>query len=48
MSARGTFKASVEVVRLAEIKEVTSKIHEASVALHGPITNTDVKPMWER
>lgn len=48
MSARGTFKTTVEIVRVAEIKEVTAKIHEATVALHGLITNTAVKPMWER
>ncbi|MBJ9659113.1 hypothetical protein I5746_00975 [Burkholderia gladioli] len=48
MSARGIFKTTVEIVRVAEIKEVTAKIHEATVALHGLITNTAVKPMWER
>jgi hypothetical protein len=48
MSARGTFKTNVEIVRVTEIKEVTAKIHEAVVALHGLITNTVAKPMWER
>ncbi|VBG63372.1 hypothetical protein [Burkholderia pseudomallei] len=48
MSARGTFKTNVEIVRVADIKEVTAKIHEAAVALHGLITNTATKPMWER
>lgn len=48
MSARGTFKTNVEIVRVTEIKEVTAKIHEAVVALHGLITNTVAKPMWDR
>lgn len=48
MSARGTFKTTVEPVRTAEIREVTAKIHEALGSLHGLITNTVVKPMWER
>jgi hypothetical protein len=48
MSARGAFKTNVEIVRVADIKEVTAKIHEAAVALHGLITNTATKPMWER
>ncbi|MCY0389933.1 hypothetical protein OVY01_22600 [Robbsia sp. Bb-Pol-6] len=48
MSARGTFKTSVEVVRLSEIKEVTAKIHEAELALHNLITGANHKPLWER
>ncbi|MDN7542314.1 MULTISPECIES: hypothetical protein [Burkholderia] len=48
MSARGTFKTTVEVVRLAEIKEVTAKIHEAVCALQALITNKPLKPMWQR
>lgn len=48
MSARGTFKTTVEVVRVAEIKEVNAKIHEAVCALQALITNKPLKPMWER
>jgi len=38
----------VEVVRVAEIKEVNAKIHEAVCALQALITNKPLKPMWER
>jgi hypothetical protein len=48
MSARGVFKTTVEEVRVSEIREVTAKIHEALCALQALITNTVVKPMWER
>ena len=48
MSARGTLKTTVEPVRVAEIREVTAKIHEALCALEGLIVNRAVKPMWER
>ncbi|ALS66595.1 MULTISPECIES: hypothetical protein [Pandoraea] len=48
MSARGVLKTSVELVRLADIKEATAKVHEASVALYALVTNSDLKPMWER
>jgi len=48
MSARGTFKTTVEIVRVIEIEEVTAKIHEAVCALQSLITNKLLKPMWER
>jgi hypothetical protein len=48
MSARGTFKTTVEIVRVTEIQEVTAKIHEAVCALQSLITNKPLKPMWER
>ena len=47
-SARGTLKTSVEIVRLNDIKEVTTKIHEAMCALHSLVTGHQIKPMWER
>ena len=48
VSARGSLKTKIEVVRLEEIKEVTAKIHEAMCALHTLVTGHEIKPLWER
>jgi hypothetical protein len=48
LSARGTLKTTVEVVRINGIKEVTAKIHEALCGLHSLITAAERAPMWER
>ena len=47
-SARGTFKAEVERVRVSEMREVTARIHEAVCALQSLIGGGEIKPMWER
>ncbi|MDP2606992.1 MAG: hypothetical protein Q8S00_31020 [Deltaproteobacteria bacterium] len=48
VTARGSMKTSVEVVKIHDIMEATAKIHEAMCALHTLVTGRELKPMWER
>ena len=48
MSARGQLKFSSEVVYVADVLEVTKKIHEALAALHNLVTDADHAPLWDR
>ena len=47
-SARGSLKLNTETVHLADIKEACAKAHEALCSLHSLISQTEVKPIWER
>jgi len=47
-TARGSLKLHSEIVRLADIKEVSCKIHEALLGLHELVTGVRYPPIWER
>lgn len=47
-TARGTFKTSVESVKVEQIVDATATVHEAICALHTLVTGKLLKPIWER
>lgn len=48
VTAYGTLKTTVEIVKLEAIVDATAKIHEAMCALHTLVTGQELKPMWDR
>lgn len=46
LAARGKLQISVEVVRLNDIRQVSKKIHSATVALHNLVTGTTYPTLW--
>lgn len=48
LSARGSLKTNVRDVNISKLKDLSAKIHESMLSLHGLITGKYYPPIWDR
>lgn len=47
-SARGSLKATIEPIEIADIRRATMEVHEAQLALYKLVLRREIAPRWER